>query len=97
MGTSTLGRPFKPIPLESYVCSTWFERDRRHVSLQTPNGRTVFELWDEAVDEAIEDGYLSVPRVPRPTDADWQPHAVSYALDMGLIKTTEDAGSGRRH
>jgi len=97
MGTSTLGRPFKPIPLESYVCSTWFERDRRHVSLQTPNGRTVFELWDDEVDEAIEDGFLSVPRVPRPSDADWQPHAVSYALDMGLIKTSGAGAADRRH
>ncbi len=97
MGTTTIGRPFEPIPLESYVCSTWFERDRRHISLQTPNGRTVFELWDEAVDEAIEDGFLRAPRVPRPSDADWQPHAVQYALDKGLIKSNDAGAAVRRN
>ena len=67
------------------LCSTWFERDRRHIRLETPLGRLVFELWDEAVDEAINDGFLTVPRAPRPTDADWQPHVVRYAKERGLI------------
>lgn len=97
MSTSVIGRQFKPIPLSSYECVTWFERDRKHVCLQTPNGRTVFELWDDEVDQAIEDGFLKVPRTPRPTDADWQPQAVSYALDMGLIQTNDAAGSARHN
>lgn len=70
-----------------YVCSTWFERDRKMVSLATPNGRVIFELWDDQVDDAVESGYLPTPRRPRPTDADWQPCAVAYARDMGLLKT----------
>lgn len=70
-----------------YVCSTWFERDRKMVSLATPNGRVIFELWDDQVDEAVESGYLPMPRRPRPTDADWQPCAVAYARDMGHLKT----------
>ena len=68
-----------------YVCVTWFERDRRNVRLETPRGRVIFDLWDEAVTGAVDSGYLTVPRVPRATDADWQPHAVAYARDTGRI------------
>lgn len=68
-----------------YVCDTWFERDRAHIRLTTPRGREVFSLWDEAVFEAIEDGFLSVPSRPRASDEDWQPHAVAYARERGLI------------
>jgi hypothetical protein len=76
----------KPIPDSAYVCSTWFERDRQHVRLETPDGKTVFELWDEAVSQAIEDGFLTTPRLPRPGDAAWQPHAVAYARELKLIQ-----------
>ena len=76
---------FQNLRAHEYVCTTWFERDRRHVSLETPQGRVVFDLWDDDVDQAIEDGFLTTPRHPRPGDADWQPHAVQYAVDCGLI------------
>jgi len=76
---------FKKTRTHDYVCHTWFERDRAHIRLETPTGRVVFELWDEDVGQAIEDGFLTAPRVPRPSDPDWQPHAVRYALDRGLI------------
>ena len=68
-----------------YVCVTWFERDRQNVRLETPRGRVIFDLWDDAVTDAVESGYLTVPRVPRASDADWQPHAVAYARDTGRI------------
>lgn len=68
-----------------YVCSTWFERDRSCVTLSTPKGREVFCLYDDDVHQAIEDGYLTVPRHPWPSDDDWQPHAVAYAREKGLI------------
>ena len=45
----------------------------------------IFDLWDEEVTDAVDSGYLMVPRVPRPDDADWQPHAVAYARDTGRI------------
>ena len=77
---------FKKTRRSDYVCTTWFERDRANVRLETPAGREVFDLWDEAVYEAIESGFLTQPRVPRASDADWQPHAVAYAIDMGLIE-----------
>lgn len=68
-----------------YVCSTWFERDRKHIRLEMPNGKKVFELWDAAVDEAIESGYLTPPRIPRATNLDWHRAAVSYARSLELI------------
>lgn len=68
-----------------YVCVTWFERDRQNVRLETPRGRAIFDLWDDDVTDAIDSGYLTVPRVARPNDADWQPHAVAYARDTGRI------------
>jgi hypothetical protein len=77
---------FKKIEDHEYVCIVWFERDRKNIRLETPNGREIFDLWDDAVDEAIEDGFLTTPRRLRPTDeADWQPHAVAYARNAGLI------------
>jgi hypothetical protein len=64
-----------------YVCVTWFERERQNVRLETPRGRVIFDLWDDAV----ESGHLTVPRVPRPTDADWRPHALASARNTGLL------------
>ena len=69
-----------------YVCSTWFERDRQNITLSTPRGREIFSLWDDDVTQAIQDGFLTTPRRPRPSDSDWQPHAVAYAKEKGLIK-----------
>ena len=77
---------FKPYTDSDYVVNVWFERDRKNVGLSTPKGLTIFNLWDEDVDQAIEDGFLPVPRTPRPSDKDWQPCAVAYARSKGLIK-----------
>jgi len=77
---------FKKIADHEYVASVWFERDRANVSLSTPEGREIFSLWDEAVGEAVEDGFLTTPRHPRPSESMWQPHLVAYARDQGLIE-----------
>ncbi len=69
-----------------YLCYTWFERDRKNVRLETIKGREIFDLWDDEVDRAVEDGFLTIPRGPRASNADWQPHAVAYAREKGLIK-----------
>ena len=55
---------------------TWFERDRAHVALMKDDA-TVIEWWDDAVTEAVEDGFLD----PR----DWHGSAVRYAQEHGLI------------
>lgn len=68
---------------------TWFERDRKYVGLYPKddegkpdtNAKAIVEWWDEAVDEAIEDGFLD----PR----DWHGSALSYAKQMGVIKETK--------
>ena len=65
--------------------SVWFERDRKHLALSRPAGSLVFELRDEQVDEAIEDGFLTSPRHPRPRDEDWREHLVGYARYCGLL------------
>lgn len=42
---------------------TWFERDRQHVELRDKKtGKTLVEWWDEAVSEAVEDGFLNPRR-----------------------------------
>ncbi len=64
-----------------YRVSTWFERDRAHVDLMyADTEETIVEWWDEAVEEAIEDGFLN----PR----DYLGSALEYARDMGLIEET---------
>lgn len=55
--------------------STWFERDRASVVLNTLDGTTVIEWWDDDVHEAVQDGFLN----PR----DWHGSAVEYANQMG--------------
>ena len=77
---------FKKYTDSDYVCSTWFERDRASIRLETPRGRVIFELWDEEVSGAIDDGYLPTPNSCRPARGDWQACAVSYARDKGLIE-----------
>lgn len=77
---------FKGFRDHDFRCFVWFERDRQNVRLETPLGRVVFDLWDDDVSEAIQDGFLKPPRVPRPSSEDWQPCAVAYAREVGLIK-----------
>jgi hypothetical protein len=68
-----------------YLPEVWFERDRACLSLRTPKGRCIFVLWDEDVHQAIEDGFMTTPCHPRPSDQQWQPHLVAYAREQGLI------------
>lgn len=59
---------------------TWFERDRAHVRLTdaATEQDTIIEWWDEAVAEAIADGFLD----PR----DLHGSAVAYAISLGLLE-----------
>ena len=67
----------------TYFVDTWFERDRAHVALyfgtkDDGNADAIVEWWDEAVAEAVEDGFLN----PR----DWLGSALHYARNQKLVK-----------
>ena len=76
--------PSDKIDIDQTVIETWFERDRAHVllSIESPDyagehGETILEFWDDAVSEAVEDGFLD----PR----DWHQSAYNYAKHLGLV------------
>lgn len=61
----------------------WSERDRAHICLSRKDrdgdaGENLIEWWDEAVAQAVEDGFLN----PR----DWHGSAFAYAREIGVIK-----------
>lgn len=65
-------------PEGRYVVNTWFERDRSHVELRDELfSRTIIEWWDEAVQEAVEDGFLKA--------SDWKGTAIAYAEHLGMM------------
>lgn len=84
------GRFNRELNAGRFEANVWFERDRKHVMLtDLLDGSTVVSLWDEEVDEAIESGYLAVPRRPRPSDADWLPQLLDYARDTGALACSD--------
>ena len=77
----------QPMSATELECFTWFERDRQQVGLRTPGGHEVFCLNDDAVTQAVEDGFLTTPRFgSRAKDSEWHLHAVSYAISQGYWK-----------
>lgn len=80
-----------PIRDHEYVVSVWFERDRANVTLSKPSGEEIFSLWDDAVFEAIEDGFLSAPKGPMFSSASmnddeaWRSSVLAYAREFDLI------------
>ena len=68
----------KKVALEDTEIETWFERDRQHVELRYKDaGETIMEWWDEAVTEAVEDGFLD----PK----NWHQSAYDYVVSLGMI------------
>lgn len=73
---------------QRYTASVWFERDRQNVCL-TDNilNRRVVDLWDSAVDEAFDDGFLTPPRgVSIHNSGAWLVPLTDYAFSMKLLK-----------
>jgi hypothetical protein len=65
--------------IEDTDLETWFERDRAHVELKDKRtDETIIEFWDEAVNEAVEDGFLN----PR----DYHTSCFEYADSLGLVR-----------
>ena len=53
--------PLSPDDYSQTEVHTWFERDRAHVELRSKdNNQTIIEFWDEAVQEEVEAGYLTL-------------------------------------
>lgn len=81
------------ISIDDTVINTWFERDRAHVALwmRDEDGgqgqELLVEWWDEAVGEAVEDGFLD----PR----DWHRSAYEYAKERGMLARAGQAASPR--
>jgi hypothetical protein len=63
--------------ISNTILSTWFERDRAHVSLESDSGDLIFELWDNEVLEFIEDGF-------KKSKEHWHDSLVKYANERGL-------------
>lgn len=75
------GKKVTPLKIDdnNIGVETWFERDRKHVEIHDKrNDKTILQFWDEAVDQAVEDGFLD----PR----DWRESMIDYAKHLGLIK-----------
>jgi len=71
--------PVEVHSIDDTKIQTWFERDRQHVALvdAETEQNTIIEWWDEAVTEAVEDGFLD----PR----DYHGSAYDYAKSNGLL------------
>ena len=64
--------------IEDTEITTWFERDRQHVELRYIDSQeTIIDWWDDAVTQAVEDGFLD-PR--RYHESAWE-----HALYIGLV------------
>jgi hypothetical protein len=66
--------------VDNTILKTWFERDRAHVGIETVDGRTVLEFWDDAVREAAEDGFIVLGK----GDAALHQSLVDYANHIGV-------------
>lgn len=81
------------ISIDETIINTWFERDRAHVALwmRDDDGgqgqELLVEWWDQAVGEAVEDGFLN----PR----DWHGSAYEYAKERGMLPGAGQASSLR--
>jgi hypothetical protein len=68
----------KSLHIDCTELHTWFERDRAHVELRSKlDDKTIIEFWDDAVSEAVEDGFLN----PR----DYHQSAYDYAKSLDLL------------
>ena len=88
-GTSVMDKHINPpeyygIDFEDTQCSTWFERDRAYVALETKSntefksdGETILEFWDGAVYELVEDGFLNPDN--------WHRSIYDYAEHLDII------------
>ena len=76
-------------PARDFDLHTWFERDRAHVELRHSTTETTVVEWrDDAVGEAIQDGYLDskafvMGRLLHPERL--KASVYQYAVDHGML------------
>lgn len=58
-------------------CSTWFERDRAYVRLTDTRDQEIICLWDDEVQEFINDGFKS-------NKQSWHEALAEYATEHKL-------------
>lgn len=78
-------KTFRPVKVKDsdIELETWFERDRAHVEIHNKKtDKTIYELWDDDVRQAVEDGFLN----PK----DWKGSMIEYAKHLGIIKEAID-------
>jgi len=69
----------KRLYLDETELDTWFERDRGYVVLSVSKTQEpLLEFWDEAVLEAVEDGFLD----PK----NFHASAYDYAVHLGIVQ-----------
>ena len=81
-----------------WTSGVWIERDRSQLSLTDElTGKDVFRLIDDDFGQAIEDGFLRTPRLPRPSDSEWHQPALDYAKSAGYMMDIELAPKASAH
>jgi len=66
----------------------WFERDRKHLELlDTSSDETILEFWDSEVNEIIEDGFITPPKLYMNINdgKNWHDEMMDYADYLGLL------------
>lgn len=66
--------------------SSWFERNRSFIGLETTTGETIADWWDEDVHAMFESGYF----VPNKGQQRLHQSVVEYANEMGLVVSSND-------
>lgn len=80
-------RLFKAREDHEYEVEAWFERDRKHLALTHPSRKKpIVELWDDEVNQAVDNGFLALPHHPRPTTEMWRAPLLGYARSYQLIR-----------
>ncbi|MBS1807575.1 MAG: hypothetical protein JST84_05225 [Acidobacteria bacterium] len=87
-------QPNTPFSINNTELHTWFERDRKHIELRNANTqKTILEFWDDEVDEAVEDGFLTLPSFIRLLDkSDLHQQMYDLAVERGLIRSKAKKG-----
>jgi len=71
-------------PCENLKVEQWFERDRQHVSAETPAGYTVAEWWDDDVTSMVEDGFFRTRGIGYRNSPIDPKSVIEYLRDYGL-------------